>query len=204
MKQSPTALSKLQEVFYLSEGEKHLLLAADIGEGLFFAGNNHVAMRVVASPDEHILVTSSPQEIIKLKAEREGQPPTSPAGTATIKYNPPTPASPAPNQPSPSIPVPPPQTVKKPLSPTPTSVQKTTSPTPPTIRPSSSSSSNTRQSTDQIPLTSPVYNSSSLPPAGQPKTPPPNNPTTPRLNTSSSNTSSAVSQPIIKPSITRF
>ena len=54
----------MAEVFYLSEGEKHLLLAAEVGEGLFFAGNNHVALRVVASPDEHKLVTTKPQEIM--------------------------------------------------------------------------------------------------------------------------------------------
>ncbi len=64
MKQSPAAVDKVAEVFYLSEGEKHLLLAAEIGEGLFFAGNNHVAVRVVASPDEHKLVTTKPQEIL--------------------------------------------------------------------------------------------------------------------------------------------
>mgnify|MGYP001558479138 FL=1 len=63
MKQSPAAIDKVASVFYLSEGEKHLLLAAEVGEGLFFAGNNHVAVRVVASPDEHKLITTKPQEI---------------------------------------------------------------------------------------------------------------------------------------------
>jgi type IV secretory pathway VirB4 component len=69
MKQSTAAIDKLAEVFYLSEGEKHLLLAADVGEGIFFAGPNHVAMRVVASPDEHQLVTSSPKEILARQAK---------------------------------------------------------------------------------------------------------------------------------------
>src|SRR3972149_8883829 len=64
LKQSPAAIDKVSEVFYLSEGEKHLLLAADIGEGIFFAGPNHVAIRVIASEDEHYLVTSKPEEII--------------------------------------------------------------------------------------------------------------------------------------------
>ncbi|MBI5358392.1 ATP-binding protein [Candidatus Amesbacteria bacterium] len=63
MKQSPAAIDKVATVFYLSEGEKHLLLSAEVGEGLFFAGNNHVAIKVVASPDEHKLVTTKPQEI---------------------------------------------------------------------------------------------------------------------------------------------
>ncbi|MEK7154928.1 MAG: ATP-binding protein, partial [Patescibacteria group bacterium] len=64
MKQSPAAIDKVAQVFYLSEGEKHLLLSSEIGEGLFFAGNNHVALRVVASPDEHKLITTKPSEIL--------------------------------------------------------------------------------------------------------------------------------------------
>ena len=67
LKQSPAAIDRVSEVFYLSEGEKHLLLAADIGEGIFFAGPNHVAIRVVASEDEHMLVTSNPQELLEMQ-----------------------------------------------------------------------------------------------------------------------------------------
>lgn len=69
MKQHPAAIGKVAEVFYLSEGEKQLLLSADVGEGLFFAGRNHVAIRVIASPEEHNLVTSSPKEILERKDE---------------------------------------------------------------------------------------------------------------------------------------
>lgn len=65
LKQSPAAIDKVADVFYLSEGEKHLLLSADVGEGIFFAGPNHVAIRVVASEDEHYLVTSNPAEILQ-------------------------------------------------------------------------------------------------------------------------------------------
>jgi len=71
MKQHPAAIDELTKVFYLSEGEKHLLLAANVGEGLFFAGPNHVAMQVVASPDEHPLATSSPKEILAIKEKLE-------------------------------------------------------------------------------------------------------------------------------------
>lgn len=69
LKQSTTSIDRVAEVFYLSQGEKHLLLAADVGEGLFFAGPAHVAVRVIASPDEYQLVTSNPEEIIKMKEE---------------------------------------------------------------------------------------------------------------------------------------
>ncbi len=65
LKQSSAAIDKIADVFYLSEGEKHLLLAADIGEGLFFAGPAHAAMRVVSSPEEHALATTRPQETVK-------------------------------------------------------------------------------------------------------------------------------------------
>ena len=57
LKQSPAAIDKVVDVFYLSDGEKSLLLSADVGEGLFFAGTNHVAIRVQASAEEHVLLT---------------------------------------------------------------------------------------------------------------------------------------------------
>ncbi len=68
-KQHPAAIDKVAETFYLSEGEKRLLLASNVGEGLFFAGSNHVAIRVMASDAEHRLITTNPEEILKLKAE---------------------------------------------------------------------------------------------------------------------------------------
>ncbi|GMR19395.1 MAG: hypothetical protein BMS9Abin34_532 [Patescibacteria group bacterium] len=71
LKQHPAAIDNIAKVFYLSEGEKHLLLSANVGEGLFFAGPNHVAMQVVASPDEHPIATSSPKEILAIKEKLE-------------------------------------------------------------------------------------------------------------------------------------
>ncbi len=64
MKQSSAAIPKLAEVFFLSEGEKRLLLSSDVGEGLFFAGQNHVAIRIIASDQEYGLITTNPQEIL--------------------------------------------------------------------------------------------------------------------------------------------
>jgi len=74
MKQSPAAIDKLTSVFYLSEGEKQLLLAAGVGHGIIFAGSNHVAINVVASPEEHQLITSDPQELLKQRAALEPRP----------------------------------------------------------------------------------------------------------------------------------
>ena len=64
MKQSPAAIDEVAQVFYLSQGERSLLLSANVGEGLFFAGQNHIALRVIGSPDEHALATSKPQDIL--------------------------------------------------------------------------------------------------------------------------------------------
>lgn len=65
LKQSPTEIDLISQVFYLSDQEKQLLLSANVGEGLFFAGQSHVAMRVVAAPFEHELITSNPEEVLK-------------------------------------------------------------------------------------------------------------------------------------------
>lgn len=64
LKQAPVSIELLTQIFNLSEGEQRLLLSEGIGQGLFFAGTTHVAMRVVASPQEHSLITSNPQEIL--------------------------------------------------------------------------------------------------------------------------------------------
>lgn len=68
MKQSPSSIPILAETFYLSEGEKQLLVSADVGEGIFFAGQNHVALRVVASPEEHEVITTNPEELVNRRA----------------------------------------------------------------------------------------------------------------------------------------
>lgn len=71
LKQSSASIEQIVETFYLSEGERNLLLAADVGEGLFFAGNNHVAIRVQAAPHEHYLITSNPQELAARDKEEQ-------------------------------------------------------------------------------------------------------------------------------------
>lgn len=73
LKQGTAEVDLASQTFYLSEGEKELLLSADIGEGLFFAGQNHVAIKVIAAPFEHELITSNPADLMK-KATSTGQP----------------------------------------------------------------------------------------------------------------------------------
>ncbi len=69
LKQSNIAINKLQEVFNLSEGEKSFLLSCGVGEGIFFAGHNHVAIQIVSSQNEHELVTTNPKDLENLKKE---------------------------------------------------------------------------------------------------------------------------------------
>ncbi len=63
LKQSPAAIDKVGDLFYLSQGERQLLMAANVGEGIFFAGPHHAPIRVVASPEEYKLITTKPSEV---------------------------------------------------------------------------------------------------------------------------------------------
>lgn len=67
LRQAPAAIDKLKKVFYLTDGEKQFLLSAGIGQGIFFAGANHVALQVVASENEHNLITTNPNELLAMK-----------------------------------------------------------------------------------------------------------------------------------------
>jgi len=67
MMQSPSALDNLQKQFNLSDGERNFLLNCEQGQGLFFAGQNHVAMQILASIQENRLITSDPRELEKRK-----------------------------------------------------------------------------------------------------------------------------------------
>jgi len=71
MKQSPASINIVQSAFNLTEQEKYLLLEAAVGEGLFFAGKKHVALSVVASRNEDQIVTTNPQEVLRIKQERK-------------------------------------------------------------------------------------------------------------------------------------
>ncbi len=64
LKQAPSAVDNLQDLFNLTEREKYLLLNAEIGQGVFFAGNQHVAIQVIASQGEHRIITTNPEELV--------------------------------------------------------------------------------------------------------------------------------------------
>ena len=65
LKQSPAMIDLIAKTFNLTEGEKSLLLEARVGEGLFFAGLNHVAIQIIASYLEDKIVTTRPEQILE-------------------------------------------------------------------------------------------------------------------------------------------
>lgn len=71
LKQSTSEIDTVTKTFYLSQGEKELLLSANIGEGLFFAGQSHVAIKVLASSYEHRIITSNPAEILAQQSAQQ-------------------------------------------------------------------------------------------------------------------------------------
>lgn len=89
LKQSPTAVDVLTDVFKLTDEEKKRLSQFPVGQGLFFAGQNHVHIQVIASPTENELISNNPlpqQQIQQLQqpatANEEGGPPSD-----TIDYD---------------------------------------------------------------------------------------------------------------------
>ncbi|OGB74278.1 conjugal transfer protein TraC [candidate division Kazan bacterium RBG_13_50_9] len=65
-RQSPASIDIVADTFNLTEGEKFLLLESAVGEGLFFAGTNHAAIKVVASYIEDKIATSDPEQLAQL------------------------------------------------------------------------------------------------------------------------------------------
>ncbi len=71
LKQSPTTIDILQKTFNLTDEEKYLLLESGVGEGIFFAGSKHVAMKIIASYTEDQIITSDPSQILSIKKAKE-------------------------------------------------------------------------------------------------------------------------------------
>lgn len=72
LKQSPATIDIVKETFNLSDEEKYLLLECDVGEGIFFAGLKHAAIKVIASYTEDQIITSNPEQLLAIeKAKKE-------------------------------------------------------------------------------------------------------------------------------------
>ncbi|HEY4512844.1 MAG TPA: conjugal transfer protein TraC [Candidatus Paceibacterota bacterium] len=70
LKQSPSSIDLIQKTFNLTDEEKYLLLESDVGEGIFFAGLKHVAIKIIASYTEDQIITSDPSQVLAIKAAK--------------------------------------------------------------------------------------------------------------------------------------
>lgn len=71
MKQSPAAVDNIAKTFNLTQSEKYLLLEAGVGEGIFFAGAKHAAIKIVASYTEDQLITTNPEQLLEIERARK-------------------------------------------------------------------------------------------------------------------------------------
>jgi type IV secretory pathway VirB4 component len=71
LKQSPAAINVIAETFFLTEGEKYLLLESDVGEGIFFAGLKHAAIKIYASYVEDQIITTDPKQLLEQDAAKD-------------------------------------------------------------------------------------------------------------------------------------
>ncbi len=81
LKQSPSAVDILTDVFKLTSEERKRLSNFPIGQGLFFAGQNHVHVQITASPTEMSLITTNPAQVQQLaQSSLQPQPGLQPQG----------------------------------------------------------------------------------------------------------------------------
>lgn len=71
LKQSPSTMDVLQKTFNLTDEEKFLLLESGVGEGIFFAGLKHVAIKIIASYTEDQIITSDPSQVLSIKKAKQ-------------------------------------------------------------------------------------------------------------------------------------
>ncbi len=71
LRQSPASIDMIKKTFLLTEGEKYLLLEGAVGEGIFFAGLKHAAIKIIASYTEDQLITSDPQQLMQIEQAKK-------------------------------------------------------------------------------------------------------------------------------------
>jgi conjugal transfer ATP-binding protein TraC len=71
LKQSPAAIDLICDTFYLTDQEKFLLLESNVGEGIFFAGTKHVAIKVIASYSEDQIITTDPAQLLEIEEAKK-------------------------------------------------------------------------------------------------------------------------------------
>ncbi len=71
LRQSPATIEIIQKTFNLTDQEKYLLLECSVGEGIFFAGLQHAAIKIIASYTEDQIITSDPRQILEIEKAKE-------------------------------------------------------------------------------------------------------------------------------------
>jgi type IV secretory pathway VirB4 component len=71
LKQAPVTIDLIGKSFSLTEAEKTLLLTAEVGTGLFIAGQRHVAIQIIPSYFEDKLITTNPKQILEEESAEE-------------------------------------------------------------------------------------------------------------------------------------
>jgi len=67
LRQSPSSIDLIAETFFLTDHEKFLLLESNVGEGIFFAGTKHAAIKIIASYSEDQIITSDPKQLLEIE-----------------------------------------------------------------------------------------------------------------------------------------
>ncbi len=71
LRQSPASIDYIAETFYLTDQEKFLLLESNVGEGIFFAGTKHIAIKIIASYSEDQIITTDPAQLLEIEAAKK-------------------------------------------------------------------------------------------------------------------------------------
>ncbi len=69
MKQDGATIDAVARAMRLSEEERHFLLGCARGQGLYYVGLSHVPLQVIASPAEHSIANTNPQELLREELE---------------------------------------------------------------------------------------------------------------------------------------
>ena len=71
LRQKPAVIDSIVKTFHLSQMEKEYLLTATQGRGILMLDNEHQELEVIASPEEHKIITTNPNEILTKEKEQK-------------------------------------------------------------------------------------------------------------------------------------
>jgi len=71
MRQKPAVIEQVRETFHLSKPERDYLLTANVGEGILLVDDEHTEIKVMASEEEHKIITTNADEIMEQSKTKE-------------------------------------------------------------------------------------------------------------------------------------